>query len=93
MYVYRFGHGYTLQAKVKSEAGGNEPQTTGVAPPPPTTGGLPPPYTAQPEVPLQDMGLVYHLKGFIQQSFYGSVLLEEHQVYILYIFSLAFCMI
>ena len=90
MYVYRFGHGYTLQAKVKSEAGGNEPQTTGVAPPPPTTGVLPPPYVAQPGVPLQNMGLVYHLKEFIQQSVYGSVLLEEHQV--LYIFSLAFYM-
>ena len=76
-HVHRFSDGYTLQVKVKTTAYTESPAAGEAVPSPP------PPYTAEPGMPPQDIDIINRLKGYIQQSFYGSVLLEEHQVYII----------
>ena len=74
-HVCRFSDGYTLEIKVKASSYNESPTAVeGAAPSPP------PPYTAEPGMPPQDLDLINRVKGYVQQSFSGSVLLEEHQV-------------
>ena len=71
----RFSDGYTLQLKVKTSSYNESPIAEGAVPSPP------PPYTAEAGMPPQDLDIINRVKGYVHQSYYGSVLLEEHQVY------------
>ena len=82
--IHRFGSGYTLQAKVNPAMAGDP-----TSPPPYSSLTTAPP--GQPTGPHMQSGVVggaqegiidaTPLKLFIEQSFQGAVLLEEHQVH------------
>ena len=92
-HLCRFSDGYTLQAKVNApppvepppptsptKRGLSKSPTARSPPTSPAVTGSPPPLPSDVSPP-QDMGaaLVDELKVFIQQTFPGSALVEEHQ--------------
>lgn len=77
----RFSDGYTLQAKVK----GLETWSPDAPPPPePSSSEQPPPYSTEAQSVITH-GVTNAVKHFIEQSFPGSILTEEHQVHVEYI--------
>ena len=96
--MFRFGSGYTLQAKINPlDAGINNPDTT----PKTSLSPLLPVETSTQQVSTNETEVVHHtdriaatgrgetygagvdtraLKSFIEESFQGALLMEEHQV-------------
>ena len=80
IWFYRFGTGYTLQARVQTGIGVELSPLSRSPPPYSPTAGTPPSYPPHAAPQGEDVSLINNVKAFIGQSFVGAVLTEEHQV-------------